>query len=182
MARSYARTHTPRASHQAQNARRRAFRTIVHSGVGTDGKRRIVSRVLPWMPASGEVHCMTIRTITGTLRPAPAPEKGRPGLRARRQEPRQLALAPVIDCLSQLPQQRFGVPNVGRVESFSKPDVDRCQQIVSVGALALAAPQPREAHGSTQLQRLGVLTTSDGKSLMKTSLHLCIDGLATAWW
>src|ERR1700681_874197 len=70
MARSYASTHTPRASHQAQNARRRAFRTIVHSGVGTDGKRRIVSLAFLWIPASGEVHCITIGSITSTLRPS----------------------------------------------------------------------------------------------------------------
>src|SRR5262245_28555968 len=67
----------------------------------------------------------------------------------------------------QLLQQRLGLLEVSRVKALGEPAIDRCQQLVGLGALALMLPQASEAHGGAQLQRLRLLTTGDVESLME---------------
>src|SRR5215831_12506743 len=58
-------------------------------------------------------------------------------------------------------EQRLCVLQIGRVETFGKPAVDRCQQVAGFGAAALVAAETGEAHGSAQLPELGPLLPGD---------------------
>src|SRR5262245_42497432 len=58
-------------------------------------------------------------------------------------------------------QQRLGLLEVGGVKALGEPAVDRCEQIVGVGAPALLLPQARQAHGGAQLQGLRLLAAGD---------------------
>src|SRR6266540_6953361 len=71
----------------------------------------------------------------------------------------------------QLLQQRPGLLQVGGVKALGEPAIDRCQQLAGFGALALAPPQPGEAHGSAQLPRLGLPTAGDVKGLGQAGLR-----------
>ena len=52
------------------------------------------------------------------------------------------------------------VGQVGRVEAFGEPSVDRCKQGVRLVAPAVLAPEPREADGRAQLEQLGRLAAA----------------------
>src|SRR5712664_1610943 len=69
---------------------------------------------------------------------------------------------------SQRFQQRPGLLEVGGVKALGEPAIDRGEQVIGCSALALALPEAAQAHRSPQLQRLGLLTVGDRKSLVKT--------------
>src|SRR6516165_2874741 len=56
---------------------------------------------------------------------------------------------------AQLVEQRFGVLQIGSVEAFGEPAIDRCQEVARCEALALVAPQPRETRCGAQFPGLG---------------------------
>ena len=58
---------------------------------------------------------------------------------------------------SELVEQRLGVLEHRRVEAFGEPVMDRRQQIVSFGALALVTPEPGAASSGAQLPELRTL-------------------------
>ena len=58
-------------------------------------------------------------------------------------------------------QQCPGPLEVGSVESFGEPTIDRGQEIVGFGILALTLPQTAQAHGGTQLKGLRLLVTGN---------------------
>src|SRR5262249_11856877 len=66
---------------------------------------------------------------------------------------------------SQLFEQCFGLLQVGRVKPFGEPAVDRREQLVGHGPLALLLPQARQARGGTQLPGLGLLAAGHGEGL-----------------
>src|SRR5262249_22631094 len=70
----------------------------------------------------------------------------------------------------QLTEQCLGFLEVGGIKTLGDPAVDRSEQVVGLGALALLLPQAAEAHGRAQLQRSGVLATGHGEGLTKTLL------------
>src|SRR5215510_11484757 len=80
-----------------------------------------------------------------TRRSSPSGAPGMAGTRAL------LRLSP------QLFQQCHGLLQVGGVKAFGEPTVNRREQLVGLGALALLLPQPCQAHGGPQLQRFGLL-------------------------
>src|SRR6266446_2786852 len=65
-------------------------------------------------------------------------------------------------------QQRLRLLQVGGVKALGEPAVDRDQQLAGFVPLALALPQPAQAHGGPQLQGLGLLAASYGQRLLKT--------------
>jgi hypothetical protein len=58
-------------------------------------------------------------------------------------------------------QQRLGLLEICRIKALGEPAVNRCEQLVGFGALALPLPQPSQAHGRPQLQGFRPLTPSD---------------------
>src|SRR5262249_13352367 len=72
----------------------------------------------------------------------------------------------------QLLQQHLCVLQVGGVKAPGEPPADPRQQLAGFAALALALPQPTQAHGRAQLQRLRPLTPGNLDSLMETALSL----------
>src|SRR4029077_13960751 len=60
-------------------------------------------------------------------------------------------------------QQRVGVEQIARVEAFGEPAVDRGEEGARFGALALIAPQAREARRGAQLERARPLLAGDGE-------------------
>ena len=67
--------------------------------------------------------------------------------------------------LCQLIQQRLGFDQVGRIEAFGEPIVDRREQVIDFRLPALVAPEPGEAGGGPQLQKLCTLPLSNGDGL-----------------
>jgi hypothetical protein len=63
---------------------------------------------------------------------------------------------------TELIQQRLRLLQDRRVEAFGEPSVDRGEEIVGFGALALVAPQAGEAGGGVQLKNLCALPLGDG--------------------
>ena len=61
------------------------------------------------------------------------------------------------DLLSQVVEQRLRVLQIARVEAFGEPGVERGEEGAGFIALALALPEPRQAGGGAQLERLGLL-------------------------
>ena len=59
-------------------------------------------------------------------------------------------------------EQGLGVLQIGGVEAFREPAVDRGEQVARLGGLALVVPQPGEARSGAQLQRLCLLGAGDG--------------------
>src|SRR5262249_38072324 len=74
--------------------------------------------------------------------------------------------------LHQLVEQRPGLLQVSGVKPLSEPAVDGRQQRVGLGALALALPQARQAHGGAQFQGFRLLTEREVEGLTETSLSL----------
>jgi hypothetical protein len=60
---------------------------------------------------------------------------------------------------------------IGCVEALGEPAVERRQQFVGLGPLALLLPQAAQAHGSPQLQRFGLLETGDIQGALEPGFH-----------
>ena len=67
----------------------------------------------------------------------------------------------------------LGLLEIGGVKALGEPAVDRRQQLVGLGALALLLPQPTQAHGGPQLQRLRLLAAGHVEGLLQTGFRLC---------
>jgi hypothetical protein len=52
--------------------------------------------------------------------------------------------------------------------------MDRREQLMGCGALALALPQSSQTHGGAKLSRLRLLATGNLKGLLKTRLRLLL--------
>src|SRR5271169_6556361 len=63
--------------------------------------------------------------------------------------------------LIEVVEQRLRLLEVGRVEAFGEPAVDRGDQVAGFGLAALVAAQPGEARSSAQFPELGLLLLSD---------------------
>src|SRR6516164_6449750 len=61
----------------------------------------------------------------------------------------------------QLVEQRLGFFQIGGIEAFSKPAVDRREQVARLGAPPLLAPQPGEACGGAQFVAPRALLVGD---------------------
>src|SRR6516164_2190909 len=60
-------------------------------------------------------------------------------------------------------EQRPRLPEIGRVEAFGEPAVDRREDVAGFGAAALVAAEPREARGGSQFPELGLLLPGDAQ-------------------
>ena len=69
-------------------------------------------------------------------------------------------------------------PEVRRIKPLGEPAVDRRQQVVGFGTLALLLPQATEADGSPQLQRLRLLAAGKGEGLLEAGFCLVRVGTA----
>src|SRR5919106_2906802 len=67
----------------------------------------------------------------------------------------------------ELRQQVLRLLQVGRVKPLSEPAVDRRQQLEGFSTLALALPQPAQAHGGAQLPGFGLLAAGNGQGLLE---------------
>jgi len=72
----------------------------------------------------------------------------------------------------QLAEQRLRVDEVARGEAFGEPGVERGEEGAGGVALALALPEPRQAGGGAQLERLGLLPPGDLQGLAEERLRL----------
>src|SRR5215469_14062555 len=63
--------------------------------------------------------------------------------------------------LRQLGEERFRVLQIGGVEPLSEPAVNRRQQFKGLGAVALVAPEPGEAHRGAQFVASRALLSGD---------------------
>ena len=68
-------------------------------------------------------------------------------------------------------QPRLGGDEIRGVEALREPAVHAGHQITGFGALALALPQARQAHGGTQLQRLGLLAAGHLEGLLEAGFR-----------
>src|SRR5262249_3481797 len=66
------------------------------------------------------------------------------------------------------------------VEALGEPAVDRCEELVGLGALALLLPELTQAHGRPQLPGFGLLAAGDRERLLEAGfgLHGIWDRLA----
>jgi hypothetical protein len=71
----------------------------------------------------------------------------------------------------QLIQQRLGLLQVRRIETFGEPTVDWCEQIAGFRALALVMPEPGEADRCPQLEQLCALPlgNDDGLTIVRSA-------------
>src|SRR5439155_10695148 len=74
--------------------------------------------------------------------------------------------------LPQVLQQRPRVLQVARVEAFGEPGVERGEERAGRVTLALALPEPRQAGGRAQLERLGLLPPGDLQGVAEERLRL----------
>src|SRR5439155_2071541 len=74
--------------------------------------------------------------------------------------------------LPQVLQQRLRVHQVARGEAFGEPGVERREEGAGGVALTLALPEPRQASGGAQLERLGLLPTCDLQGVAEERLRL----------
>src|SRR6516162_2300425 len=65
----------------------------------------------------------------------------------------------------QLVQQRLRLLQIGSVEAFGEPAVDRSEEVAGFGAAALIAAQPGEAPGSAQFPELSLLLLGDAQGV-----------------
>src|SRR6266446_406580 len=56
---------------------------------------------------------------------------------------------------------------VSGVKPLGEPAVDRCEQVVGFGALALLLPEARQAHSGAQLQRFRLLAAGNVQGLLE---------------
>ena len=66
-------------------------------------------------------------------------------------------------CSRQFFEQRLRRHQVGRVETFGEPAVDRSEEVAGFGVAALVAAEPGEARGGAQFPELGLLLRSDAQ-------------------
>jgi len=64
---------------------------------------------------------------------------------------------PVKPKFNQVAEQRLRVFEIGCVEPFGKPAINRREKVACFGAAALVAAEPGEAHGGAQFPELGLL-------------------------
>src|SRR6267142_3456524 len=76
------------------------------------------------------------------------------------------------DLLRQVVEQRLRVLQVARGEAFGEPAVERGEESAGRVALALALPEPRQAGGGAQLERLGLLPPGDVPGVAEERLRL----------
>ena len=74
--------------------------------------------------------------------------------------------------LRQLVEQRLGVFQIGGVEAFGEPAVDRREQLACLATPALLAPQPGEARGGAQFLAASALLAGDREGGAKRLLGL----------
>ena len=67
--------------------------------------------------------------------------------------------------LLQVVEECLRVPQIARGEAFGEPGVERGEEGAGGVALALALPEPRQAGGGAQLERLGLLPPGDLQGL-----------------
>ena len=72
----------------------------------------------------------------------------------------------------QLIEQRAGLLQIERVETFGEPAVDRSEKITRLIPLALLAPEAGEAGGSAKLEQERPLRIGDLKGGAKRALSL----------
>ena len=72
--------------------------------------------------------------------------------------------------LAKLGKQGLSILQNRRAETFSEPPVDRRQQIMRLGALALIPPQAGEASSGAQLVKFGALSPCDRDGFLKACL------------
>jgi L-alanine-DL-glutamate epimerase-like enolase superfamily enzyme len=68
------------------------------------------------------------------------------------QSPSDMSRIGYLLLLTQLVEQRLRLSQVGRVEAFGKPAVDRCEEMAGLITPALIAPQPGEAARRAQFE------------------------------
>ena len=69
-------------------------------------------------------------------------------------------------------QQRPRLLEVGGLKPLGEPAVDRGQERVGFGTLALLLPQATQAYSGAQLPRFRLLAAGHGEGLMETRLRL----------
>src|SRR5919108_3471486 len=79
-----------------------------------------------------------------------------------------------LTILPQFLQQRPGLLEVSGVKALGEPAVDLGEHLAGGITLALALPQPCEAHGGPQLPRLRLLAAGNVEGLTKAGFRLCI--------
>jgi hypothetical protein len=72
----------------------------------------------------------------------------------------------------QLLQEPLRLLEVGRVKALGEPAIDRCQQRVGFGVLALLLPQSRQAHGGPQFQRFRLLAAGHVQGTLQPGFRL----------
>src|ERR1700730_14181797 len=82
-------------------------------------------------------------------------------------------LAPAVPLRSQRVEQSLGLIQIARVEALGEPAVDWSEQIASLIALPLIAPQPRHAHRRAELPGFGLLRARDRKRAFEMRLRFC---------
>jgi hypothetical protein len=65
---------------------------------------------------------------------------------------------------------------VGSVKALREPAVDRCQELVGLGALTLLLPQATQAHGGAQLPGFGLLAAGNGQGLLEAGFGFQVMG------
>src|SRR6266550_6441342 len=81
-------------------------------------------------------------------------------------------VSPVVDAKCVIVEQRLCVLQVARVEAFGEPGVERGEEGAGRVVLALALPEPRQAGGGAQLERLGLLPPCDLEGVAEERLRL----------
>src|SRR5436190_21667061 len=81
-------------------------------------------------------------------------------------------VSPVVEAKCVIVEQRLRVLQVARGEAFGEPGVERGEEGAGRVALALAPPEPRQAGGGAQLERLGLLPPGDLQGLVEERLRL----------
>src|SRR5262245_34312723 len=72
--------------------------------------------------------------------------------------------------LRQRIQQRLGLLQVRRVKALGEPAVDRGQQVISLGALALELPQASQAGRGAEFPRFRLLALGNADGVMEAAL------------
>jgi len=66
---------------------------------------------------------------------------------------------------AQFVEERFCLLEIGGIEAFGEPAIDRREKVAGFNVLVLVATEPGEAHGGTQFPELGLLFLGDTQSL-----------------
>ena len=68
-------------------------------------------------------------------------------------------------------EQGPGLLQIGGIKTLPEPTVDRGEQRLRLGALALLLPEPRQAHGGPELQGFRLLTAGHRERLVQRCLN-----------